>query len=118
MKNNILFIVVVIFTSCRSVAVSQNIAGQYYKSGKDYQYNLILNKDNSFALTQKYFDVNSMCQGKWQYLSADTILLNCGDEDLSARLERGYMTERQKKIIVLGQNKLKLGAVILKRKKE
>ena len=106
----------IFLASCKTVSISQNIPGQYYKEGKDYQYDLRLNTDNSFILTQKYFEVNSTCRGKWQYLSHDTLLLKCNDEDLSAKLQSGYMTEREKNIIVLSRNKLKIGNVIVKRK--
>lgn len=112
------FILMIVLTSCKTVSVSQNIQGQYYKAGKDYQYDLSLNNDSSFTLTQKYFEVNSTCRGKWQYLSRDTLLLKCNEEDLAAKLQGGYMTEREKKVIVLGINKLKIGEVILKRKRE
>lgn len=119
MRNNFLLILTIMFASCKSIAVFQNMEGQYYKSGKDYQYSLNLNKDSSFILTQKYFEVNSTCRGKWQNLSADTILLKCDvEEDIIAKLQSGYMTEREKKVIVMSKNKLKLGKVILKLKKE
>ncbi len=118
MKNNLLLILIVVFACCKSVAISQNIDGQYFKAGKDYQYNLSLNKDSSFTLTQKYFEVNSTCKGKWSYLSRDTILLKCDEEDLSAKLQSGYMTDREKKIVVVSKNKLILGEVKLKRKRE
>ena len=113
MKNNFLLLLIVVFASCKSVAISK---GQYYKEGKDYQYTLNLSEDSSFVLIQKYFEVNSTCKGKWQYLSADTILLKCDSESLYAKLESGYMTERERKVIVLNRNKLKLDKVVLKRK--
>ena len=118
MMKNLLIMSILIFASCKTVSISQNIQGRYYKEGKDYQYELNLNNDSSFALTQKYFEVNSTCRGKWQYLSNDTILLKCDEEDLSAKLQTGYMSEREKKIIVLNKHKIKIGEVILKRKRE
>jgi len=102
-----------LFASCK---IYSQVQGIYYKDGNDYQYHLSLN-DSSFILTQKYFEVNSTCKGKWKYLSNDTILLKCDDEDLSAKLQSGYMTERERKVVVLSKNKLKLGEAILKRKK-
>ena len=47
-------------------------------------------EDSSFIRTQNYFEVNSTCKGKWQYLTADTILFKCDEEDLSAKLQSGY----------------------------
>jgi len=118
MKNTFLPILIIVFASCKSVAISQNIEGQFFKVGKDYQYSLVLNKDSSFSLTQKYFEVNSSCKGKWQYLSADTILLKCNEEDLSAKLQSGYMSEREKKVFVVSKKKLKLGGIVLKKESE
>lgn len=118
MSKYLLFILIIVLASCRTISISQNIQGQYYKAGKDYQYDLSLNNDSSFTLTQKYFEVNSTCGGRWQYLSRDTLLLKCYEENLSAKLQGGYMTEREKKVIVLGKKKLKIGKVILKRKRE
>jgi hypothetical protein len=106
----------IVFASCKTVSISQSMQGHYYKEGKDYQYELTLNNDSSFTFTKKYFEVNSTCQGKWQRIAKDTLLLKCGEEDLSAKLQSGYMTERERKVIVLSKNKLKIGKVILKRK--
>ena len=106
------------FASCKTVSMSQNIQGRYYKVGKDYQYDLALNNDSSFTFAIKYFEVNSTCQGKWQRISKDTLLLKCSEEDLSVKLQSGYMTERERKVIVLSKNKLKIEKVILNRKLE
>lgn len=115
---NLLIISIIFLASCKTVSMSQNMQGQYYKEGKDYQYSLSLNNDSSFTLTKKYFEVNSTCRGKWQRISKDTLLLKCGEEDLSVKLQSGYMTERERKVIVLNKNKLKIDKVILKRKLE
>jgi hypothetical protein len=118
MIKSLLFIPMIVFASCKTVSMSQNMQGQYYKEGKDYQYSLSLNNDSSFTSTKKYFEVNSTCRGKWQRISKDTFLLKCSEEDLSAKLQSGYMTERERKVIVLSKNKLKIDKVILKRKIE
>lgn len=115
MRNNFLLLLMIFFAGCKSVAISRNVNGLYYKKGKDYQYSLTLNKDGSFVLTQKYFEVNSTCKGRWQNISADTILLKCDEEDLSAKLQSGYMIERKKKVNVVSKNKIKIGKVTLKR---
>lgn len=115
---NLLIISIIFFASCKTASLSQSMQGQYYKEGKDYNYSLSLNNDSSFTFTKKYFEVNSTCQGKWQRISKDTLLLKCGEEDLSAKLQSGYMTERERKVIVLSKNKLKIDKVILERKSE
>ncbi len=107
------------FVSCKSVTVLQSMEGEYQKSGKDYKCRLNLNRDSSFILTQKYFEVNSICNGKWQNVSADTILLKCDvEDDITAKLQSGYMTERENKVLVLNKNRLKIGNVVLKRIKK
>ncbi len=115
---NLLFISMIFLASCKTVSISQNMQGHYHKEGKDYQYDLTLNNDSTFFFTKKYFEVNSTCQGKWQRISKDTLLLKCGEEDLSAKLQSGYMTERERKVILLSKSKLKIEKVILKRKSE
>jgi hypothetical protein len=115
---NLLIISIIFLASCKTSSISQTVQGRYYQEGKDYKYDLSLNNDSSFVLTQKYFEVNSTCRGKWQYLSTDTILLKCGEEDLSAILQSGYMSERERKLLVLSKNKIKIGEVVLKRKRE
>lgn len=106
-------IVTILLTSC--ISYSQNLKGEYYKQGKDFRYELTLN-DSSFILTQKYFEVNSTCNGKWNYVSKDTIFLRCEEVDKSAKFESGYMNERERKIILISKKKMKLGNVILKKK--
>ncbi len=96
--------------------MSQNVQGHYHKERKDYVYDLSLNSDSSFTFTKKYFEVNSTCHGKWQRISSDAILLKCDDAGVSEQLQSGYMTERERKIIVLNKDKLKIDEVILKRK--
>jgi hypothetical protein len=116
MMKNILIIsvgIIIFFSSC-SNTLYRTVKGTYNGNGKDYHYSLSIN-DSSFLLTQKYFEVNSTCKGKWQFLSKDTILLKCDEEDLSAKLQSGYMTEREKKVIVLNKNKVQVGKVILQR---
>lgn len=113
---NIMILSLFFFSSCKTPSLSQSIQGQYYKEGKDYKYGLNINDDSSFAFTKKYYEVNSTCQGKWQRISKDTLLLICNEEDLFAKLQSGYMTEREKKVIVLNKNEIKIDKVILKRK--
>lgn len=115
MIKNLPFISVIVLASCKTVSFSQNIQGRYYIEGRDYQYSLSLNNDSSFTFTKKYFEGSSTCQGNWHFLSKDTLLLTCDEADLSAKLQSGYMTERERKVIVLNKNKLKIDNVVLKR---
>lgn len=113
MKN--LLIVAVIFLSCKSPAVSQDLHGRYQRKGKDYQYDLTLNSDSTFTLVKKYFEVNAKCSGKWHLVSDTVLLLRCDDEELSAKLQSGYMTERETRVIVINKKKLRIDKVIVRR---
>lgn len=115
MKKNLLFILIIAFTSCKTV--SQSMQGQYYDKGKDYRYDLNLRSDSSFTFSIAVLEGLSTCDGKWHYLSKDIILLSCNEQNLSAKLQRGYMTERERNVIVLSKNKLKIANVILKRRR-
>ncbi len=114
MKYFLSAILVFSIAQCGTLRELENLGGVYSKSGKDYNYTLKLNKDSSFYFSQKYYEVNTVCHGIWQ-LSADTILLQCAEEDLAAKLQRGYMGKRNLKAIVLSKNKLKLGEVLLRK---
>jgi len=97
--------------------------GGYYKKyhqkrGYDQVISLTLHKDSVFILSDKWFEINSTCTGKWFVVSKDTIVLRCFDEKFPAQISSGYLNEREKKIIVLGKNKLKLDNSFLKRSKK
>lgn len=113
----LLIISIIFSTSCKTTSLFQNLQGQYYKKGKDYKYILILNNDSSFTFTERYHEGRSSCQGKWLFISKDTLLLKCGEASLSEMLQRGYMEEREKKVILISTNKVMIDKVILKRKK-
>lgn len=117
MKNGLIILLVATFlcTSC-SNTLYRSVNGLYGGSGKDFYYSLSID-DSSFILTQKYFEVNSACKGSWLRLTNDTILLRCDDVDISAKLQSGYISEREKKAVMLSKKKLQIGTVILKRTK-
>lgn len=103
-------------TSCRTISRYRDLQGNYYKAGKGYQYSLTLNIDSSFTLTEKYFEVNSTCNGKWQRLRKDTLLLKCNETDVYSKLQSGYMTERERKVVLLRNRKAIIGNATLKRR--
>lgn len=118
MKYFLIFFVIV-FASCKSAAIFHGLDGKYYKKGKDYVYELSLSRDSSFDFTKKYFEVNSTCHGKWIFSFNDTIILKCDEEkELAARLQSGYMTIREWKVIVINRKKVKVGNVILSKQRE
>lgn len=111
MKKNFLYFFIIICASCSE---NKKIIGKYSKIGKDFKYNLIINKGNNFLLTEESFEASSKCQGKW-YLIKDTLLLECAKEDLPTMLQSGYMSDRLQKAIILDHHQIKLKQVVLMR---
>lgn len=114
MKNVFYFLMILLF-SCKSTLVYEDLKGEYIREGKDYTYKLKIMGDSTFSLVTQSIHARSGCEGKFRYLSNDTLLLKCNEEPLSAQLARGYMADREKKVIILNKNKLKLGQVVMKR---
>jgi hypothetical protein len=111
-----LLAILIVLASCKSQIASQKIHGNFYKHGGDYIYELRLRSDSTFLLTQQNLDVSQSCEGKWNCLSNDTILLRCFDEkDLITQLSSGYMPERENKVVVLSSKKIKLGQLIMRK---
>lgn len=106
---------IIVFASCTT---NKSLVGKYTKSGKDFKYGLTLNKDSTFVLVKQYFEVNSNCQGRWHYIAKDTLLLVCEEQSLTAKLTSGYMSEREYKVVILVNNKVKLKDVILTKSKK
>jgi len=108
----------IFLASCKTTPLLQSLPGQYYKNWKGYKYILILNNDSSFIYTEKYREGSPRCEGKWQFISKDTLLLKCGKATFTEALSSGYLAEREKKVIVVNKNKVMIDNVILKRKKK
>jgi hypothetical protein len=113
MAKNSIYFFILLFVCCNA---NKKIVGNYFKNGKDFKYSLTLNKDNTFILKEESFEANSQCQGRWHYLTKDTLLLECGKEDLPAMLQSGYISDRIQKAIILDHHQIKLQQVILTRK--
>jgi len=111
MKKIYIYIIMIACTSC---GVHKDVIGSYSKKGKDFKYNLTLNKDSTFTLTKLYFEANSNCKGKWHYYAKDVIILKCdSNKDITAALSSGYMAEKEQKVTILSGNKIKLQNQIL-----
>ncbi len=96
--------------------MQNDITGKFYKRGKDYTCSLVLEKDSSFTFNIKVQDFNPQCEGRWQLLGRDTILLKCNEvKNILEALSTGYMAKRENKIEIINRNKLKYNQVILKR---
>ncbi|MFM9951993.1 MAG: hypothetical protein ACKV1O_28945 [Saprospiraceae bacterium] len=109
----------IIFASCRTPSVQHSLHGLYFAKGNDFEYSLTLNRDSTFILKLKYQDAVPECSGKWRYLDKDTLDLSCSAlNDIAQSLTNGYMSERNRKVKIINQNKLKLGEVVLKKVKQ
>lgn len=116
MKRPILtYLICILLLSCNATK-NIRIEGVYEKQGKDFLYTLTLNPDGTFLLSKKYFEVNASCNGDWSKKD-DTIILKCAEaESLSEKLSGGYMNQREFRIEIQNENRLKFGKVILERK--
>lgn len=116
-KNNktALIILCIFIPSCKTSSSYLNQQGYYYKKGKGYRCSVTLNKDSTFLFTKKYFEADSKCNGKWYFLTKDTLLLKCKDAALYDELISGYIRERNFKAILINKNKLKVDNITLKK---
>lgn len=117
MIRKLIYIAFIFFTSCKSLSVYYDMHGEFRSVGKDYSYSLIMNEDSTFILKQQNLDVVEMCQGKWCYIAKDTILINCDTANTMEVLSSGYIIEREKKIIVINDKKIRIDQMILKKVK-
>ena len=88
--------------------------GNYHAKGKDYSYKLKLAGDSTFQLVTWHIEVKSGCEGTWRIIENDTILLQCSTPKPLEELQGGYMSERERKVAILSNRKLKMGNVTLK----
>ena len=110
-------ILICLLSSCKSLKSEQDIYGDFYKKGQDYEYSLTLNKDRTFVLTIKYQDANPSCIGKWEKSNGSEIHLKCDDvENPTETISSSYMNEREHKIEIISSNKLRFKNTVLNRK--
>jgi len=114
MAIKLLLLASVLLSSCASSFSQTDLIGNYHAKGKDYSYDLKLSKDSTFQLTTWHIEVKSGCQGTWRLIQKDTLLLRCSEAEPHEALQGGYMSDREKEILVLGKRKLKMGNVTLK----
>ena len=81
---------------------------------------LILNQDSTFSFKYSGPAGSNKCQGKCYYLDNKTILLKCNDEEyylisqdnskvpLDPAWMSGYMRDRERKVKIVNENKIKL----------
>lgn len=105
-------IMICFFSSC---ATAQVVPGKYHKQGKDFSYDLTLNKDSTFTLSKKYFEANASCSGKWRLIAKDTLLLKCAPVDISTALSAGHIDKSEQKVMIDNKNRIKMGDIVLYR---
>ncbi len=113
MNKIFVLVCIIIILSCN---VTKNIGGVYNASGRNFNHTLILNNDGTFMLNKRYFEADAKCHGKWTYLSKDSILLKCDSDTIPETIAGGYISNREQKILVLNNKKIKLQNVILRKK--
>ena len=102
--------------ACKAVTIPGSLHGTYFSKGKDYEFSLTLLRDSIFNLKLVYQDARPACSGNWKYLTKDTILLECQEnEDIIHTISSGYMNERKHVAIILNKNKLMYKNTILKK---
>jgi GTPase SAR1 family protein len=114
MKKITLIMILLFAISCKNA--KQDYTGKYKKAGKDHTYILELKRDSTFVFTQKYFEFNPKCQGKWKFITKDTVVLNCEKEEgFSAQLSTGYMVERERKVRIINSKKIEVDKIVLRK---
>ncbi len=125
MMKTLIYISILILSllSCKAQNVGQEaFYGTFYKLNKDKDfsssYTLVLNPDNTFQFIIKVQDGNPQCNGHWEIIDNEYILLKCNEvADVKETLTNAYMSTRENKVMIVSKNKLKYNDVVLKRKK-
>lgn len=122
MKNkNSYLILLMFFLSCGTLNIqSLPITGTFYKQGKrlgfNYEYKLNLKSDGSFYLQEKLKDASPRCEGKWEMVGKDHILLKCDSvTNINEMLTNGFMNSRENMLKIVSKDRLEYKEVVLKR---
>lgn len=112
-----LFVFLYLF-SCKTAQNSRNnFEGIFYKEGKDYKYMLNLRSNHRFSLNIKIQDANPSCNGNWEMVNKNTIILKCDTiKHISELLSNGYLNKREYNIKIISLDKIKFENIILQRK--
>lgn len=116
-------IILISLLSCKVQKVDQvTMCGTFYKlhKGNDFNtsYTLQLNTDNTFLLLLNTAGGKPQCKGKWEIVDSIYIILKCDKvSDVTETLTNGYMKQREYKMQIISQNKIRYNEVVLKRKK-
>ena len=113
-----IFCISFLFICCKTLQTDNNLLGEYFSKGKDYEYILMLQGDYSFELQLKYQDASPKCTGSWKLVGDKLISLQCKEfSDITETLTNGYMSEREHNLEIINSNRLKFKGVILRKRK-
>ncbi len=111
MKQMLIIGVLFFLISCKSNFIAE---GNYEKVGSDFSYSLNLNKDSTFVLSKKSFEVNASCNGKWKIVNGNQLVLECNKpKEVFESLASGYISDRIMTLKIINPKKLKLDNVIM-----
>ena len=119
MKNILSGILMLLTLNSCKVTSNRNDSfdGVYYSKGKDYEYQLVLQRDSTFEFDDKSLEVKSGCKGKWLLKNLYLIILNCDEpKTITETLQGGYISDRVMKVTIKNKNELLFGKVVLKKK--
>jgi hypothetical protein len=124
MRNGLIYAtaISVLLLSCKTQKIRQKaIHGTFYKIDKDphfsSEYTLDLNEDGSFFLLEKHKDGSPQCKGRWRIFNDEFVLLECNEiTDPTETLTNAYMSNREHKLRILSENKLKYNDIVLRRR--
>jgi hypothetical protein len=114
MKKVYLLLILSVTFSCKTSFVKERIVGTYKVVEKNFFYQLVLNKDNTFDFKFSPLESISGCDGKWYVEDKSSLILLCNEpKSFNETLQRGYMTTRRLLLEIKNENELKYGDLIL-----
>jgi hypothetical protein len=125
MKRTVVYVIITLclFISGKAQKIGQEaLCGTFYKLNKDKYFNssytLELRPDSTFTFIVMVKDAKPQCNGKWEIIDKEFILLRCNeDTNPYEMLSSGYMSEKEHKLKIINKNKIKYKKVVLKRVK-
>lgn len=108
MRNTIFIFTLIIF-GCQT---QKNLYREYTKKSTDFEWQLILNNDSTFSYSEKYFESNPQCTGKFHVVK-NIIYLICNEQKFPVTISNGYLKAREMKVRILSQRRIKMDKVVL-----
>jgi len=116
MRTKVFLIGTALMVGCAARAQQVSL-GTYRAQTKDSKYILELKDEERFTLTFGFWDGKSSCDGSWEVIDRNTILLKCAQGKFPAQVTSSYMTIRERRVLILSHRKLRLDKTTLKLQK-